>query len=268
MKKWINRQTIAAFLIGAILFSGIGVGAATLYQFSLSPDRLYVDGTKIDESVYKYKDVNYLPIRTVAEAFGAEIDYGYGRIDIDRKREPSVADVAEKVKGSCVLIIAFDKNSNPTAQGSGVVYNGYIITAKHVLDEGVRYAVAYDDMEDGYGYDTDERIHFDTDLDIGLLKAPINGHTAKLGDSDKVEIGQQVIGVSSPDGIKNLVYDGKVTKLGLYSSVKSYAGGSGGGLFDMDGKLIGILKGIHAKSNDVTKSIPINDVKEIFDSLK
>jgi len=192
MKKWINRQTIAAFLIGIILSGGISAGAATLYQFSLSPDTLYVDGTKIDESVYKYKDVNYLPIRTVAEAFGAEIDYGYGRIDID------------------------------------------------------------------------------TELDIGLLEAPVVKFAVKLGDTDRLEIGQSIVNIGCPGGVKNLVYDGKITGLsdGILSSNKAYPGSSGSGLFDMEGNLIGIVDRIYAESEDIIRSVPVNEVKKILDSLK
>ena len=156
------------------------------------------------------------------------MNYGHGRIDIDRNREPSVADVAEKVKGSCVLIHVLDSDGNLVATGSGVVYKDYIITAKHVLDTGVEYAVIYDDMDKGYY--VEKHIDIDTDLDIGLLKAPVINFAVKLGDSDKVEIGQPVVSISSPGGVKNLVYDGKITGLGLYSSNKAYPGSSGGGL--------------------------------------
>lgn len=278
MKKWLNKQTVISFILGAILFSGVGVGAASYFQFSLSQYTLYVDGAKVDKSLYMYQGANYLPLGEVAKALDLNTSVTGKRIDLTTK----LTDVEEVAKNaeSCVLIRVYSTTDPATAQlvaiGSGVVISdGVIVTNKHVLDYGKMFGIQYNDTPYGGEYITAERYSVSTDLDIGFIKSPMNIDTIKIGNSDKVTIGQEVIAIGSPGGLKNQISEGKITGLSDDESGKTIQvnsnikdGSSGGGLFNMQGELIGIVKSSLTENEAYSFVIPINSIKPFIDKLK
>ena len=132
MKKWINKQTIISFILGAILFSGVNVGAATLYQFALSTDILYINGAKVDKPLYIYQDSNHIPLRAGAETLGLDVAYNKGRIDLTSPRT-DLETVSENVV-SCVLIRVYDSTDESTRKligtASGVIVSDGIIVRR------------------------------------------------------------------------------------------------------------------------------------------
>ena len=260
------KQNIIAFLLG-IAFT-LTLGFTSVFQFTLSSDTLYVDGVRKDVAIYKYDGSNHLPVRATAEALGAEVEYADGRIDITSKLTDIEA-VAAKCKDSCVMIYVY-KDGKTVGNGSGFIYNGYIITAKHVTDAGDRFVVYHDDSV--YGADV-SIAPLKSDLDISALKLIDSPPSVTLGDSDKLKEGQKVIAVTSPAGVKNAVdecfyhgmaYTSGKDHLGISDSNMD-GGSSGGAIFDTDGELIGIvIRGV--KGNGA--AIPVNDIKPILEQLK
>lgn len=124
-----------------------------------------------------------------------------------------------------------------------------------------------------------------TDLAVVCFDAPEKSRfqLAVLGDSSEVNVGNWVIGIGNPYGFNNSVSVGVVSALGrAMLGAASYAtdyiqtdaavnsGNSGGPLFNIYGKVIGINSWIASKSGDnsgLAFAIPINTALNIVDTL-
>lgn len=260
------KQNIISFLLG-IAFT-LTLGATSVFQFTLSSDTLYVDGVRVDKSLYKYDGSNHLPVRATAEALGAQVEYADGRIDITSKLT-DIETVVAKCKDSCVMVYVY-KGDTLKGTASGFAYNGYIITAKHVTNAGDRYVVYHD--YSNYGVNA-SLVPLDSDLDISALKIDIELPTVTFGGSDNLKEGQKVIAITSPAGVKNAVdecfYQGIVNTnnkdhLGISDSNMD-AGSSGGAIFNTDGELIGMnVRGVGGNG----AAIPVNYIKPALKQLK
>lgn len=165
--------------------------------------------------------------------------------------------------------------------GSGVVLSedGYIVTNHHVIDGANTIKVR---LSDGQTYTaaltgTDER------TDLAVLKINASGLTAAApADSAAVRAGDFVIAIGNPlgelggtvtEGIisardREITVDGQAMTL-LQTSAAVNPGNSGGGLFNLDGELVGV---VNAKSSGediegLAFAIPSNTVKEITQEL-
>lgn len=145
-----------------------------------------------------------------------------------------------------------------TAQGSGIGSgviidkNGYIVTNNHVVDGAQTVEVVlYDNTKiSGKVVGTDP----EDDLAIVKIEPRSNLVVASLGDSSKLRVGQSVLAIGNPLGIKQTVTSGIVSALGrsvsegsgtvIPNAIQTDApinpGNSGGALVDMNGRLIGI----------------------------
>ncbi|MDK1472383.1 trypsin-like peptidase domain-containing protein [Streptomyces sp. 549] len=117
----------------------------------------------------------------------------------------TVASVAKNVSPSVVEI------STGSSTGSGVVISadGEILTNNHVVSGADRVQVRFSD-----GSTADATVvGTDADLDMALIKAEgVSGLTpAKLGDSDKVQVGDQVVAIGSPEGLTGSVTSGIIS---------------------------------------------------------
>lgn len=124
-----------------------------------------------------------------------------------------------------------------------------------------------------------------TDLAVVCFEAPEESvfQLAEMGDSSEVNVGNWVIGIGNPYGFNNSVSVGVVSALGrAMLGAASYAtdyiqtdaainsGNSGGPLFNIYGKVIGINSWIASKSGDnsgLAFAIPINTALNILDTL-
>ena len=260
------KQNIISFLLGMAVM--LTLGFTSVFEFTLSSDTLYVDGVQVDKSLYKYEGSNYLPLRATAEALGANVEYADGRIDITSKLTDIEA-VTAKCKDSCVMIYVY-KGGKAVMQGSGFVYNGYIVTAKHVTDAGNSYIVYTDDSVSGIPASL---VDVETDLDVAVLSANIAIPSVVLGDSDRLREGQKLVSITSPAGVQNVVdqciytgevYDSKGNYLGVSDTLMT-GGSSGGAVFTEQGEIISMsCRGIDGVNN----TIPINRIKPILEKLK
>lgn len=282
MKKWLNKQTVISFILGAILFSGVGVGAASYYQFSLSGYTLYVDNLKVNNPLYMYQGYNYIPLGAAAKALNLDVTITGKRIDLANK--PTDIEEVAKNTESCVLIRVYSTTDPATAKlvgtASGVlIKDGIIVTNKHVLDAGKMYGIQYYDTPAGLDYKTTETYKIDTNLDIGFIKSPVSKKAVKIGDSDKLKVGEKLINISSPKGIINVVDEctfSGIKTLEDNGQIKNYIylsdstmdyGSSGGAVFNMRSELVAINQGGYNEMES-NHSIPINDIKPMLDKLK
>ena len=168
--------------------------------------------------------------------------------------------------------------------GSGVIVSpdGYIITNNHVVESADKIKVKFDKDRE---YDA-KLISGDKKSDIAVLK--IENATdlpfAKLGDSDKLEVGEWIIAIGNPFGLTHTVTSGIVSAMGrndLNIIEKGYEdfiqtdcsinpGNSGGPMINLNGNVIGINTAIYSRSGGnqgIGFAIPINMVKKIMTDL-
>ena len=207
--------------------------------------------------------------------------------------EKTTSQIVGEVADSVVEITVEVVQSNPyygqyTAQGAGsgviISTDGYILTNNHVIDGASSIKVT---LRSGESYDA-KLIGSDSDLDIALLKVDANGLTAAtVGDSSAIGVGDKSVIIGNPlgtlggsvtEGIvsavdRTLDFDGKTMHL-IQTDAAVNPGNSGGGMFNGQGELVGIVV---AKSTDTSSGstidnigfvIPINDALSILGDLK
>jgi serine protease Do len=184
-----------------------------------------------------------------------------------------LADLYDKVKPSVVVIKVTESVSagvgNPNQMmssgglGSGVLVSndGLIITAAHVVGIADRIEVEFSDGQ-VFGAKV---ISLSKPADLALIKLnimPQNPVVAKLGDSDKVRIGQQIFVIGAPEGLEHSLSSGYIsgrhTQNRMTSDMKMAEflqtdaainpGNSGGPVFNLDGEVVGIASFILSQS--------------------
>ena len=180
----------------------------------------------------------------------------------------------------------FGQPVSQAAAGSGFVIsdNGYILTNYHVIKGASSIKVAF---MDGTNYDA-TLVGGESENDIAVLKINASGLSpVVLGNSDNVQVGEQVVAIGNPLG--ELTYsmtqgiisakdrsitmsDGTVMNM-LQTDTAINNGNSGGPLFDMYGQVIGItnMKLISNVSDNTLEglgfAIPTTTVKPVVDAL-
>lgn len=202
--------------------------------------------------------------------------------------------VADLVSPSVVVITTeqvvysqwswYGQNQVESGAGSGVIISsdGYILTCAHVVDGASTITVTIGDKD----Y-TATLVGEDTTSDIAVIKIDADGLTpATVGNSDSLKVGQSVMAVGNPLGeLGGTVTGGMISALNRSvtiqgsSSVNTMSliqmdasvspGNSGGGLFNMNGELVGIVnaKSSSSDAEGLGFAIPINDAIKVAQEL-
>lgn len=206
----------------------------------------------------------------------------------------SFEDVIDEARKSSVEIIAskttqdyFGRKIDSASSGSGVIINaeGFVITNHHVVKNSTDIKIT--DIS-GKTF-TATLVGSDERSDIAVLKIDSDEtfDYAKIGDSSSIRVGQSVIVIGNPLGTlggsattgivsaldRDIYLDGQYQTL-IQTDATINSGNSGGGLFDANGNLIGI---INAKDSGFTSNgtiiegigfaIPINKALDIAEQL-
>jgi serine protease Do len=165
--------------------------------------------------------------------------------------------------------------------GSGVIIDpaGVILTNNHVVDGSGKVVVR---LTDGREF-TAVEIKKDpkTDLAIVRIKGASNLKAARLGDSDKMAVGDWVLALGEPFGLEGTVTAGIISAKGrplgpgtradfIQTDAAINPGSSGGPLINLDGEVIGINTAIHTRTgaNDgVGFAVPSSLAKWVADQL-
>jgi S1-C subfamily serine protease len=167
--------------------------------------------------------------------------------------------------------------------GSGVIFapDGYILTNSHVVDGARRIIVTLADGQDVTG----DLVGQDSDTDVAVVRiSPPNGKplpAAKLGNSDKLQVGQLVVAIGSPAGLQSTVTSGIISA--LHRTLPGYGnrmiediiqtdapinpGNSGGPLVNSKGEVIGINVAMLRETQGLSFAIPINTVNWVASML-
>ena len=206
----------------------------------------------------------------------------------------TTAQVAKTVSPSVVVITTeqvvysqwswYGQNQVESGAGSGVIISsdGYILTCAHVVDGASNITVTINDKD----Y-TATLVGEDTTSDIAVIKIDANGLTpATVGDSDSLKVGQNVMAVGNPLGeLGGTVTGGMISALNRSVTIQGTnstntmsliqmdasvsPGNSGGGLFNMNGELVGIVnaKSSSSDAEGLGFAIPINDAIKVAQEL-
>jgi serine protease Do len=163
--------------------------------------------------------------------------------------------------------------------GSGFIISedGYILTNNHVVADADEIKVTLSDKK-AYAarlVGRDEK----TDLAVLKIDADHDLPTVKLGDSDKLEVGDWLIAIGNPFGLARTVTAGIVSARGrvigsgpyddfIQTDASINPGNSGGPLFNAEGKVVGINTAIVASGQGIGFAIPINMAKDLLPQLK
>lgn len=167
--------------------------------------------------------------------------------------------------------------------GSGVVVSkdGYILTNAHVVQDGKAEKIEV--LLTNGKKSSAKLLWYDTTLDLAVIKTDMTGlRPVEMGDSDKVQIGDKAIAIGNPLGLDlqstltSGYISGKDRTITLQNGLQMdglmqtdaaiNSGNSGGGLFDQEGKLIGINTA-KASAEGIGFTIPINVAKTIVDNI-
>ncbi len=164
--------------------------------------------------------------------------------------------------------------------GSGFIISkdGFIVTNYHVVKDATNVKVV---LKDGSEYKA--KIYgVDPKTDIALLKINPRGKdlpVVKLGDSDKLKVGEWVLAIGNPFGLSYTVTAGIVSAKGrvigegpyddfIQTDASINPGNSGGPLVNMKGEVVGINTAIIKNAQGIGFAIPINLAKSIIEQLK
>ena len=174
------------------------------------------------------------------------------------------------------------EEERPQALGSGFVISadGYIVTNNHVIEQANEIKVKFQDETELEA----KLIGKDKLTDLALLKVESKKSLTfvKFADSDKARVGHSVIAIGNPFGLGGTVTSGIISAFnrdinaGPYDSfIQTDAsinrGNSGGPLFNLDGKVLGINTAIFSPTGGsvgIGFSIPANLAKPIIEQLK
>lgn len=216
-----------------------------------------------------------LPPDTLVQARAVENVF----VNIYERVNPSVVNI--EVVGS------FSVNDAIDSSGSGFVYDkeGHIVTNAHVVLGASEVLVTFWDGSVAEA----EIIGVDEYSDLGVIKVDVNPDLlvpVELGNSDQVVVGQYVVAIGNPFGLRSSMTIGFISATGRTldsqsildpSPLGNYGnpaiiqvdatinpGNSGGPILNLDGQVIGVATAIRSESGvfeGIAYAVPVNTVK-------
>lgn len=165
--------------------------------------------------------------------------------------------------------------------GSGVIVSteGYILTNNHVVEGADEIDVTLNDSRHARG----KVIGTDPDTDLAVLKIELDKlPVVVLGNSDNLQVGDQVLAIGNPFGVGQTVTSGIVSALGrnqlgintfenfIQTDAAINPGNSGGALIDVNGNLQGINTAIYSRSGGsmgIGFAIPVSTAKQVLEDI-
>jgi tetratricopeptide (TPR) repeat protein len=187
-------------------------------------------------------------------------------LTVEAKAETAGA-VFEQASQSTVVVLAYDGKGAVAAFGSGVVLpDGSIATNCHVIEKGATLAVQYQQQKHPAKRRYTDRGRDTCTLFVPGLKAP----SVKLGSTKGLKVGDRVYAIGAPKGLELTLSEGIVSSLrpiagGQYiqTTAAISPGSSGGGLFDRDGRLLGLVSFYMAEGQNLNFALPVEWIVEL-----
>ena len=279
-----GKVVVAAALVCALIGGAVGGGAVLLTRHDRNTEDNAVLEASTSEEDSSTDDNSVIRSKTI------------GVTTNSTSTEMTPQDVYENYVNAVVLVYNQGTTSTYWGQaesqssGSGMIISkdGYVLTNNHVVEGAEKLTVM---TTSGEEYDATV-IGADEVNDVALLK--IEGDedfpTVSIGDSDQIEVGEQVCAIGNPLGeLTNTLTVGYVSALDREISESSTgttinmfqtdcainSGNSGGPIFDMNGNVVGITTAKYSSSGysnaasveGIGFCIPINDAMSIVNDL-
>ena len=279
-----GKVVVAAALVCALIGGAVGGGAVLLTRHDRNTEDNAVLEASTSEEDSSTDDSSVIRSKTIDVTTNST----------STKMTPQ--DVYENYVNAVVLVYNQGTTSTYWGQaesqssGSGMIISkdGYVLTNNHVVEGAEKLTVM---TTSGEEYDATV-IGADEVNDVALLK--IEGDedfpTVSIGDSDQIEVGEQVCAIGNPLGeLTNTLTVGYVSALDREISESSTgttinmfqtdcainSGNSGGPIFDMNGNVVGITTAKYSSSGysnaasveGIGFCIPINDAMSIVNDL-
>ena len=213
----------------------------------------------------------------------------------DNNAQGAAGRFAKVAAATAAAVVTIESKSDQEGmQGSGLVIDGrgYILTNNHVISEAAnnpsqfKTTVVFNDGKEVPA----NLVGRDPKTDLAVLKVDNvdNLTVARLGDSSKVRVGDEVLAVGAPLGLRSTVTHGIVSALhrpvplsgegsdtdtvidAIQTDASINHGNSGGPLIDMDSQVIGINtagKSLSDSASGLGFAIPINEAKDVAQIL-
>jgi len=165
--------------------------------------------------------------------------------------------------------------------GSGVIVSadGYILTNNHVVEGADEIEITLNDGR----HVRAKAVGTDPDTDLAVLKIELDKlPVIVLGNSDNLQVGDQVLAIGNPFGVGQTVTSGIVSALGrnqlginnfenfIQTDAAINPGNSGGALIDINGNLQGINTAIYSRSGGsmgIGFAIPVSMAKLVLEGI-
>lgn len=173
--------------------------------------------------------------------------------------------IFQRNTNSVVVIESFNEKGVAYGQASGFIVSsdGKVVTNYHV----VSMASAIRVKQGNTFHNVIGLTHVDSDNDIAILKLEKGKYPAvKMGNPDKLRVGQTVYAIGSPEGLENTMSAGIISgirKINRDTSIIQMTapiskGSSGGPIFNSHGEVIGISTFLVADTQNINFALPVS----------
>ncbi len=176
-----------------------------------------------------------------------------------------------------------EEDQKQLSGGTGFIIesDGYILTNNHVIDGAEKIEVKVGDRDD---YPA-KVVGRDPATDLALLKieGPRPFPVVRLGDSDRIRVGDWVMAIGDPLAFDKSVTVGVISGKGRYAGLSQATssfesllqtdaainfGNSGGPLVNVAGEVVGINTAISSRAQNIGFAVPVNMAKRLLPQLK
>lgn len=190
----------------------------------------------------------------------------------DSGMESTVAALAERVRKSVVVVSFSGRDGKQQGLGTGFVVSadGLIATNLHVIGEARPIDVQF---SDGRTFSVTAVHATEKSMDLAVLKIDAKDlPVLKLGDSDALKQGEQVVAIGNPLGLRHSVVSGVVSekreldgKPMIQVAIPIERGNSGGPLLDMQGRVHGIVTLKSQVTRNLGFAVVVNALKPLLE---
>lgn len=177
---------------------------------------------------------------------------------------------------SVVMVITEDKNGQPLSLSSGFfIKPGIVATNYHVIKGASRGYVKIIGEKEKYSNSIIGIVGIDVNRDLVLLSiSKIKGKPLELGDSGKVNIGDEIYVVGNPEGLEDKYSDGIVSGIrsveadNLFQITAPISYGSGGGpVLNSSGEVVGIAFPTFKEGQNLIFAIPSSYLSKLIQNI-
>jgi hypothetical protein len=174
--------------------------------------------------------------------------------------------IYQQASQSVVVIHALDMDGNPINLGSGVVTGREVVTTNcHVIEDAARIEITY---QGNTFSGTPAAVH--QERDVCQIRVPQLSAPRAVLSTGRLRVGQRVYAIGAPEGLELTFSEGIVSSLRdfdgsqyIQTSAAISQGSSGGGLFDVEGRLVGITAFFIAEGQNLNFALPAGWIADL-----